>query len=425
MSLVLVPACSTLLQTLGEGKDKYLSKTFSLSPGGSDSLSFPVNMRGRISVSARWKNQDQPLKMTLTDPSWNIAAQSSGTSPLNVSTKVSSKMSQDMREWTASIANESGSQVSGNFKVTYPYIREEGQTSSGGGETTQEPYPQEPPPDQGGNDQGGGYPPPSQDQGGYDQGQTQEQAPPVDQGGETQQQTDGGESPAAIGFGAHNFTIGAGQRQVVNLSITSPGLLKMKASWQGDASLALILNGPGQTGAYTRKEGRSPLWINFKITQAHLDQGNEWQVTVANFGSGSASGIISTGFTPAKTSTLTTIPGATALLAPRTRVVHYNFNLIGSSSGKDKEFMFSVTTPGTIKINAHWKGNANQVALILNGPGQTNYYDRKDGSSPLSIEFPVTEEHIQKGTLWKAKIANFDTSLTTSVGKISISHPQK
>ena len=132
MSLFLIPACAALMQGLVDSKSQYLSKTFSLSPGGSDSLNFPVNMRGRISVSARWKNQDQPLKLTITDPNGNVATQSSGTSPLNISYKVSSRMSQDTRDWTASITNESGDSLSGNFKVTYPYMSEDGRTSSGG-----------------------------------------------------------------------------------------------------------------------------------------------------------------------------------------------------------------------------------------------------------------------------------------------------
>ncbi|MBI2645918.1 MAG: hypothetical protein HYW85_02645, partial [Deltaproteobacteria bacterium] len=226
-------------------------------------------------------------------------------------------MSQDTREWTASITNESGDSLSGNFKVTYPFISEDGQTSSGGGTTSQEPYPQEPPP----TDQGS-YPPPAEDQGSYDQGQTQEQDSTYQEGGQTQQQADGGgEPPAAVGFGAHNFNVTAGNRQVVNLHIPSPGLIKMKASWQGDASLALILNGPGQTGYYMRKDGRSPLWFNFKVTQALLNQGSEWQVTVANFGGGSASGIISAGFTPAQASMTLNIPISTALLSPRSRLV--------------------------------------------------------------------------------------------------------
>ncbi|MBI2645917.1 MAG: hypothetical protein HYW85_02640 [Deltaproteobacteria bacterium] len=62
ISLFLIPACAALMQTMIDGKSQYLSKTFSLAPGGSDSLSFPVNMRGRISVSARWKNQDHNLQ---------------------------------------------------------------------------------------------------------------------------------------------------------------------------------------------------------------------------------------------------------------------------------------------------------------------------------------------------------------------------
>ena len=37
------------------------------------------------------------------------------------------------------------------------------------------------------------------------------------------------------------------------------------------------------------------------------------------------------------------------------------------------------------------------LALILNGPGQRGYFARKDGASPLSLEFVVTERAARKG----------------------------
>ena len=61
---------------------------------------------------------------------------------------------------------------------------------------------------------------------------------------------------------------------------------------------------------------------------------------------------------------------------------------------------FQITQPGPIKANLTWDSKDCPLSMILNGPGQTGYYQRKDGPSPLAFEFAVTETHIAKGKDW-------------------------
>ncbi len=65
----------------------------------------------------------------------------------------------------------------------------------------------------------------------------------------------------------------------------------MQAIWAGSArNLALILNGPGQTGYYARQDGGSPLALEFKVGQTEMNRGRDWKVSIVNFGGGRASG---------------------------------------------------------------------------------------------------------------------------------------
>jgi hypothetical protein len=68
---------------------------------------------------------------------------------------------------------------------------------------------------------------------------------------------------------------------------------------------------------------------------------------------------------------------------------------------------FQVQQTGVISAKLSWGGSL-PLALILNGPGQVGYYARKDGASPLVIEFNVSEEHIARGTDWQIKISTFE-----------------
>jgi hypothetical protein len=78
--------------------------------------------------------------------------------------------------------------------------------------------------------------------------------------------------------------------------------------------------------------------------------------------------------------------------------------------------------PGTVTIEATWQGSAERLAVILNGPGQTGYYARQDGSSPLSIRFDVTSELFKRGAIWTVSIVNFSRS-GRAVGRLVVDYP--
>ena len=64
---------------------------------------------------------------------------------------------------------------------------------------------------------------------------------------------------------------------------TAAGTITAEATWGGDRSLALILNGPGQVGYYERQDGASPLRLRFQVTPELLRLDGEWRLSIVNF----------------------------------------------------------------------------------------------------------------------------------------------
>ena len=94
---------------------------------------------------------------------------------------------------------------------------------------------------------------------------------------------------------------------------------------------------------------------------------------------------------------------------------------VSSTFGDCDIFDFTVNDIGTINGEATWTGNAANLALILNGPGQVSYYAREDGTSPLSLSYAVTAADLSKGTAWRLSIVNFGGGDAT--GTVAITHP--
>lgn len=98
-------------------------------------------------------------------------------------------------------------------------------------------------------------------------------------------------------------------RQVFTVTLDAAGALRARATWSGADRLALILNGPGQTGYYAREDGSSPLSLTFTVTDELLERGAEWTLSVVNFGSGGP---------PAEGTLAVTLPRPEAPAAPAT-----------------------------------------------------------------------------------------------------------
>lgn len=75
-----------------------------------------------------------------------------------------------------------------------------------------------------------------------------------------------------------------GDRDVLEITLGRAGVVRIQVSWRGSTeTLAVILNGPGQTNTYARQDGRSPLTVEFEVTDDLLRLGRQWRVSVVNF----------------------------------------------------------------------------------------------------------------------------------------------
>lgn len=93
------------------------------------------------------------------------------------------------------------------------------------------------------------------------------------------------------------------------------------------------------------------------------------------------------------------------------------------SENNEAKFNLLIKTPGKINATATWSGTAINLALILNGPGQVGYYARRDGPSPLTLEFEITRDLLAAGENWSLRIVNFQKG-KSATGKISITLPE-
>lgn len=88
---------------------------------------------------------------------------------------------------------------------------------------------------------------------------------------------------------SRSFALQASGRMTIDVQLPAPGRLEARAQWTGTAgTLFLILNGPGQTQAYARQDGKSPLLLIFDINAELLAKGKAWRLSIANPGTGAA-----------------------------------------------------------------------------------------------------------------------------------------
>jgi hypothetical protein len=194
-------------------------------------------------------------------------------------------------------------------------------------------------------------------------------------------------------------------RTIYHLKLTGPGQIKARALWGGtQATLALIINGPGQTGFYARQDGGSPLEVTYNVTPADFANGDTWRVTIASFGTGRADGNIDI-----------TYPSGSPT-SPFT-----NDFAVLPDSGADVSVIV-LRGPGVIAAQSTWSGTPNNLALIVNGPGQTNAYARQDGGSPLSVSYAVTPANFAAGSNWMVRLVSFAANTNTN-GQINLIYP--
>jgi len=201
----------------------------------------------------------------------------------------------------------------------------------------------------------------------------------------------------------HDVWLG-GSRNIYHLRLTGPGQINVRAEWTGSqGGLALIINGPDGSGGFARQDGSSPLQVSLNVTQAQFDAGDEWRVTIASFGSGQANGTVE----------LTYPSGSDEI--PFEGDFGINTNYVSSIE------LLVLRWPGKIEAEATWTGTPNNLALFINGPGQVGYYARKDGGSPLTASYQVTQSDFDKGDTWRVSLTSF--SAANAEGEITLTYP--
>jgi hypothetical protein len=85
-----------------------------------------------------------------------------------------------------------------------------------------------------------------------------------------------------------DFVVSPNSGSAVNVVVLrGPGPVAAQMNWTGTpASLALLINGPGQTGYYARQDGPSVLSVNYVVTPADFAAGPNWLIRAVSFSAG-------------------------------------------------------------------------------------------------------------------------------------------
>lgn len=99
-----------------------------------------------------------------------------------------------------------------------------------------------------------------------------------------------------------------------------------------------------------------------------------------------------------------------------------------SNEFRRRVWNFQVHRVGLISATLTWEKSEHELMLLLIGPRSEKGYvgwKREDGTSPLHIEFEVTEDALLEGTDWEISVANFkDLGGETISFKLQITFPQ-
>ncbi len=193
------------------------------------------------------------------------------------------------------------------------------------------------------------------------------------------------------------------RRQYYYLRLTGPGEIRVRATWSGAvANLALIINGPGQVGYYARQDGPSGTEVAYTVSEADFAQGDTWRVAIGSFGSGRVDGTVQI-YYPSGSSQ-----------SPFADDFVVTDNYASATS------LVVMRNPALLAAQTSWGGAPENMALIINGPGQVGYYARQDGSSVLSASYDVTAADLATGDTWRVSLTAF--SAADAEGDIDINY---
>jgi hypothetical protein len=100
---------------------------------------------------------------------------------------------------------------------------------------------------------------------------------------------------------------------------------------------------------------------------------------------------------------------------------------IGPQGREEFSFSFSSPRPQSdslterMKAEVRWEGSGFPLMLSFKKPGPNKEIPTLSGKSPLKVEFPITIEEIQKGSLWNITVMNLVDKRVE--GHLIIQHP--
>jgi hypothetical protein len=139
------------------------------------------------------------------------------------------------------------------------------------------------------------------------------------------------------------------------------------------------------------------------VTAADFQAGDHWRVTISSFGSGRADGRVEI-----------TYPSGS-------NVTPFVSDFVVANNSVHAISLLVLEEAGEIEAQATWTGTPSNLALIINGPGQVGYYARRDGSSPLSVSYTVSESDLASGDTWRISLVSFSSA--DAQGEIHLTYP--
>ncbi len=189
-----------------------------------------------------------------------------------------------------------------------------------------------------------------------------------------------------------------------SFQVFSAGRIAIEGAWnvqQGGAyPLRITLVRPDGSEA-ARREGHSPLRLEYAIAEAEADKFNsdspaKWNAKIVNS--------VATTRHEVSGKLRLTIPTAARTLEDT------QYTLLGS--GNAQEIPIRVIAPGRVTVEAEWQNDspaANEAApltLSLEHPGMDRIYARRTAKSPLRIEQQITAADIERGKRIVVRLQN-------------------
>ncbi|MBI3017539.1 MAG: hypothetical protein HYY62_06075 [Deltaproteobacteria bacterium] len=353
-----------VLQEMGDDTSgrHYTSKSFSLPPGSTDSVTFNVNTQGSISASLSTRGlassesgSIDSMMMALQSPGDMTIAQSEGNPHERLKLRYRVPRSEREGVWKVTLTNKSERTISGTLKVYYPY------EDMGGGRTTSSETTSAPSQTYG---YGGEY----GSCGGYGSG-----------GGYYNEQPSSSSSSSGGNYGSG----GSGGYDNSGGYYGSGGGQQAPSSQTTSSGYGTAPAPASQPPSQTQTQAPAP-----SQSQQTPQPSSQRKILVVN---------------------------PSVLRAAAVKPVQYTVKLgtfdLSSRDKRDK-FFFNVRREGTIDIYIRWDRDSRnrnvRLAAILNGPAQENALARKDGLGNIHLQYRVKQSDIVAGRQWKVTVARFD-----------------